>query len=118
MKIYFTLKNIPELHGLDRHTRGRAWRACVSKTFRHWQTWFAFCAPAAPVAIYILSLCLLPINYEKLFLTHYLAFRLSGLFVGILCGPAFFLFYSVQVEVIRPYLREYLKKNLISCGND
>lgn len=39
MKIYCTLKSIPELAGLTPWERGRRWRSAYKAAFRHWQTW-------------------------------------------------------------------------------
>ncbi|WP_058960719.1 hypothetical protein [Type-E symbiont of Plautia stali] len=39
MKIFWTLKSIPELADLDLWERGRRWREAYKSAFRHWQTW-------------------------------------------------------------------------------
>lgn len=39
MKIYWTLKSIPELAGLTLWERGRRWRSAYKSAFRHWQAW-------------------------------------------------------------------------------
>ena len=39
MKIYWTLKSIPELAGLSLWERGIRWRSAYKLAFRHWQTW-------------------------------------------------------------------------------
>ena len=39
MKIYWTLKSIPELKDLSLRERGRRWRSAYKSAFRHWQTW-------------------------------------------------------------------------------
>lgn len=39
MKIYWTLKSIPELKNLSPGDRGRRWQSAYKSAFRHWQTW-------------------------------------------------------------------------------
>jgi len=39
VKIYWTLKSIPELRHLSSRERGRRWRSAYKSAFRHWQTW-------------------------------------------------------------------------------
>ncbi|EHK62416.1 hypothetical protein [Halomonas sp. GFAJ-1] len=39
MKIYWTLKQIPELSSLSSRERGKRWRKAYKKSFRHWETW-------------------------------------------------------------------------------
>jgi hypothetical protein len=41
VKIYPTIKSIPELSGLPKDIRRSAWRACFWKAFQHWQVWLA-----------------------------------------------------------------------------
>lgn len=39
MKIYWTLKSIPEFSQLSSDERGRRWRSAYQSVFRHWETW-------------------------------------------------------------------------------
>ena len=39
MKIYWTLKSIPELKHLSFRERGKRWRSAYKSAFRHWQNW-------------------------------------------------------------------------------
>lgn len=39
MRIYWTLKSIPELSLLSSQERGRRWRSVYKSAFRHWETW-------------------------------------------------------------------------------
>jgi hypothetical protein len=88
--------------------RGRAWFCCVFKTLYHWQTWFGFLAAVSPIIVLLLSLVFLPIDYltdsfrSRLWMLGALAFFLSV--------PGTYQFGAIQVEIIRPYLAEYLKK--------
>jgi len=44
MRIYWTLRQIPELATLSRAERGLVWRRAYRKAFRHWQTWAGLAA--------------------------------------------------------------------------
>jgi len=46
MKIYWTLKRIPELRSEPWRERGRRWRRAYSKCFRHFVPWAALLLPA------------------------------------------------------------------------
>lgn len=39
MRIYWTLKSIPELSKLSTDERVKRWRRTYKSTFRHWETW-------------------------------------------------------------------------------
>lgn len=39
VKIYWTLKSIPELADLSLMERKRRWKSAYKSVFRHWQTW-------------------------------------------------------------------------------
>ena len=41
MRIYWTLKSIPELAPLPAKERGRVWRAAYWRTFKDWRGWAA-----------------------------------------------------------------------------
>nr|WP_310616407.1 hypothetical protein [Pantoea cypripedii] len=38
MRIYWTLKSIPELAKISSQQRGKRWRNAYRSTFRHWET--------------------------------------------------------------------------------
>ncbi len=42
MKLYLTLKSIPELSNLPWRERIRVWNICARKTVKHWQVWVAY----------------------------------------------------------------------------
>jgi len=44
MRIYWTLRQIPELATLSRAERGLVWRRAYRKAFGHWQTWAGLAA--------------------------------------------------------------------------
>ncbi|ADU72663.1 hypothetical protein [Pantoea sp. At-9b] len=39
MKIYWTLRSIPELSQLSSKECGKRWNDIYTSTFRHWETW-------------------------------------------------------------------------------
>lgn len=39
MRLYWTLKSIPELSQISSQERGRRWRIVYKSAFRHWETW-------------------------------------------------------------------------------
>jgi len=39
MKIYWTLRNIPELSSVTAQERKRRWKQAYRSTFHHWETW-------------------------------------------------------------------------------
>jgi hypothetical protein len=86
--IYWTLKSIPELSGVPREERVRAWRAVSWKAFRRWEGWAALAAIGVGIILgNILS-------------------RPIGGAIGGAIGS--FVFSQVWVHFTRPYLRDYL----------
>lgn len=55
MRIYWTMKQIPELATLSSVERNASWRRVYPKTFRHWETWLGLicCAGLTAVGRYI-----------------------------------------------------------------
>ncbi|MCW5300527.1 hypothetical protein DXT88_20360 [Herbaspirillum lusitanum] len=55
MRIYWTLRQIPELASLSSTERSASWRRIYPKTFRHWQTWAGLinCAGLSGVGSYV-----------------------------------------------------------------
>ncbi len=39
MRLYWTLKSIPELSQISSKERGRRWRIVYKSAFRHWEMW-------------------------------------------------------------------------------
>ena len=113
MRIYWTLKSIPELDGLESSQRRKIWRACCLRPFRHWPAWVAFLSPFLLMSVgaifgiwldgetWILFGGASP-ELEKLrFPVATACLTLgSGLAASIIFGQVF-------SRIMRPYLRDY-----------
>jgi hypothetical protein len=110
MLIYWTRSSIPELAALPKSERGRAWRACYFKAFRHWQTWFGLlvcgiCAAAGHVigGEFVTE----PAKSSSFRSVEYFADpKLIGAAIG--GGIGGFIYSQIAVHQVRPYLRLYL----------
>ena len=90
MRIYWTLKSIPELQSVPKAERGRIWRRGYVKSFRHWQTW---------VGLLLAALC------------AGVGIAVGGIWGGGIGGGfGGFLFSQIVIPVTRPYLEEELNK--------
>ena len=100
MKVYWSLKSIPELADLPAGERRRLWRACWGKVACHWQVLAVFLAlvPATAVAgLYLVGYLALAVG-----LGWPLAFLVA---LGALCPAAGLIGEQVCVPIARPYLR-------------
>ncbi len=52
MKIYWTIKSIPELSNLPDEERRRIWRRCWAKASGNWKTWIELCALCSTLALF------------------------------------------------------------------
>ncbi len=108
MKIYTSLKSIPELADLTPQERTIAWHSCQGKTNAHWQTWLGSIIAAiasGTVGVGILYLFLL----SHRMIGVYPAFLLGGFVGGAVIVSVFqFLRRIVVFGQIGPYLQEYL----------
>ncbi len=97
MKIYWTLKQIPELRDLPKGERKRVWRDCYM-TPKH-----------MVIYVFVVVTVCFPltwlINQAKMPTWTFAA--LSGLCAGI----ASFIVSQVQIERLRPSIREYLNEH-------
>src|SRR5713226_713456 len=97
MKIYWTLKQIPELRDLPKGERKRVWRDCYM-TPKH-----------MVIYVFVVVTVCFPltwlINQAKMPTWTFVA--LSGLCAGI----ASFIVSQVLIECLRPSIREYLKEH-------
>ena len=110
MRIYWSLKSIPELSGLPPLARARAWFCCVHKTYRHWQTWLGFVSFLAASFVLILVLPVLVFRFR-------LSFAFAIVIMVVILAPILTWFGHVQSKMIRPYLREYFQSQSTKSEN-
>jgi hypothetical protein len=99
MKLYWSLKSIPELADLPKEKRMEVWRACHPKDIKHWQTWISFG---------FLGICVfLGMAFGKFYI------RIIGQTIGgiIALWIWFIIFWQIKVSVVRPHIREYLNSH-------
>ena len=102
MKIYFTLKSIPELSDLSRKERRRLWSRHAYKSFRHWQTWIGFFTYLVIIIIgFIISL-----QVQPWFFYGYAILGVAGGFGVLICM-------QFMIPTIRRYLAEERNKDQI-----
>ena len=111
MKIYTSLKSIPELADLSPQERMIAWHSCQGKTNAHWQTW---------VGSFVALLVALAVGGGILYLfivfSHQTLGVLPTFFIGgfvggvIIVGVFQFLRRIVVFGQVGPYLKEYLEE--------
>jgi len=111
LKIYWTAKSIPELAELSPKERNKAWRACVWNCYKHWQTWLglAICGFVAGTGACVGSL--VANNVPPILMWHLL---IVGLCSGIGGGIGGLVFGQIATNQIRPYLKAYIAKQVLS----
>lgn len=122
MKIYLTLKSIPELRPLTANERKLAWWACRRRTWGHWQTMVgtalavtAGIAAGGAVLYGLIEFFGPPKSYNQKLAVFFACGFLAG---GVVIGVTEYLRMVAVSSQIRPYLREYLEaKGLWSAGN-
>jgi hypothetical protein len=120
MQIYWSLKSIPELNGLERSKRGKVWRACCLRPFRHWQAWVISLSPF--VVMFIGAVLGLWIDGQMWVLFGRTSpevgeLRFPAATVGLMLGAGFFaslVFGQIFSQIMRPYLRNYLETHNVA----
>ena len=98
MKLYLSLKSIPELADLDRKSRGRKWRRHSFKAFLSWKTYLGF----AVLLAFIRSGIWIKNTYIPAHQQYYL-----GAAVYCICWLiGFTITYQFIVAAVRPYLQQ------------
>jgi hypothetical protein len=100
MKIYWSLRSIPELADLPPAEGRRLWRECWGKVLRHWQVWLMFLLLWSGIlgALVVSAWLALAVG---------LGWPLAVILVGGVWGGAFgFLLDQVSIPLARPYLRQ------------
>jgi hypothetical protein len=98
LKIYWSLKSIPELAELPAKERKELWRRCLPKGRRNWRTWVAGGCFAAFIGG--VSTVLARIISGSLAVAILLASLIGG--IGSLIS------FQFQVRTVRPYIRKEL----------
>lgn len=94
MRIYWSLKSIPELAEVPKKDRKKIWRRCFLKALRNWQTLVAGAA---------LGLCAALGNILGEILGYpCIGGAIGGAAGGLICS-------QVAIKRARPYIREYLE---------
>jgi hypothetical protein len=96
MKLYWSLKSIPELAGLSEQEQTGIWGKFRRKVWRHWQTW---------IATFVLCACfvlgqVVGMRFDGI---HW---RILCLFIGCYIGGE--ILNQTITSVIRTDIREYL----------
>ena len=112
MKLYFSLKAIPELAPLSPAERRLAWHACKGNAWRQWQTWVAT-ALAAAAGLGLAYGAMSVIYGYRLHLWMRIGplpvlFLMGFLGGGILVGATMLLRWPVVAGQIRPRLQRYV----------
>lgn len=111
MKLYLTLKSIPELSDLAPEVRQIAWHECRGKTLRHWEAW------AGTLAAIMLGVGVGVVTLEIILAISPFARPVTYFGSGFICGAvivgvANFLRELVIANLVRPYLKAYLEEQV------
>ena len=101
MRIYWSLKSIPELAGLPPAERRRVWRTACWDAYRHWQVWASVAAIGIGAA-------------AGAYLGSLVAFQDIGCVIGAASGGL--IYGQVMTEFARPYLRTFVASR--AAGRD
>lgn len=111
MKIYTSLKSIPELADLTPQERMIAWHNCQAKTNAHWQTWVGSFVALLVAAAVGTGILLLIIKLTPRALGVLPTFFIAGFVGGVIIVSLFqFLRRIVVFGQVGPYIREYLDR--------
>ena len=109
MKLYLTLKSIPELSELPPEERQIAWHECRGKALRHWEAWAGtLAAMMLGIGVGVVTLeVTLAISPFSRSVTYFGSGFICG---GVIVGVANFLRELVIASLVRPYLKAYLEE--------
>lgn len=97
MKLYWSLRSIPELSDLPRAEQRRLWRECWWKVIRHWQVWLVFLVGFLGILGGAVLVVALACDF---------GLPLALILVSGVGGSLFpFLLNQVSIPLARPYLR-------------
>ncbi len=96
MKIYWTLKSIPEFEGMSRSAIRKIWLRSYWKTYYHWQQWLI----SSVIIIYSIFVAS---DYGRA-TTHIFLMGALGVII-------FWLWFQISVAIARPYIKEQIDKS-------
>jgi hypothetical protein len=99
MKVYWSLRSIPELSDLPHAERRRLWRECWWKVLDHWQVWVVYFVGCLGIfgGMFVAAWLSLAVG---------LGWGVGLLLVSLVWGSVFpFLLNQVSIPLARPYLR-------------
>jgi hypothetical protein len=96
MKLYFSIKSIPELANLPEEKQKEVWRKCSGKYWQHWQTWFATLVLCACFAL----------GQAVGMRFGGIPWRILCVFIGSFIGGV--ILNQTITSVVRSHIREYL----------
>jgi FtsH-binding integral membrane protein len=96
LKIYWTLKSIPEYEDEDKSAIKQTLMPGYRKTYRHWQQWLVSIASVS----YIIGFLVVPLDTDWLLQSAMSVILLLVLFVWS----------QVSIRLARPYIQEELRK--------
>lgn len=99
MKIYFTLKSIPELSSLPRDKRLYLWRKYYPKVFKHL---------SIRISLFVMSITMLIGFYFSLRIKPWVPY--GYVVSGLICVICYLVFLQLFISLIRIYLKEELAK--------
>jgi hypothetical protein len=98
MKLYWSIKSIPEVADMPNEKQKEVWGKFFPKSWRYWQTW---------VALLVLYTCVA--------LGQVIGMRFSSIHWRILCTViGCFIGGVVWIQIITPAVRTYIREHLIS----
>ena len=100
MKLYWSLKSIPELADLPKKDRYEIWKACYSMVWRSWKSIILH------IILIILFISVLTVIYNTF--DKFIIGLLVAVSIGAICG---FIEQQVAIYIIRPHIREYLSSH-------
>ncbi len=95
MKIYWTLKSIPELEGVSKSTIRKIWIRAYWKTYYHWQQWIM----SSTIIIYSIY-----VTSEHAQTNTFIAL------IGVLGIIILLMWFQVSIALARPYIKQYINK--------
>ena len=98
MKLYWSLKSIPELADLPNKQRKEIWKSCRLKCLMTWPFW------GSTITIIVFWLVILTkLGY------FYRDRHLIGLIWGaVISAIVVFIMWQVEIALVKPYIRKYL----------